>query len=144
MRPPLSLYQLSPLPRLSSDTLIMLHTFTFEVVLHAESFYKHCQGSQPGNQNVENGTGKRRLGGGGLIYIQDHTGTDAAPQAKLKFKRNPPKNQSRGLAEGKPARPADFGQRGTSSTHAHLCQHMQKCKNETQTHTLQPGCGWDV
>lgn len=89
---------------------------------------------------MENGTGKRRLGGG-LIYIQDHSDTDAAPQAKLKFKRNPPKNQSRGLAEEKTAQPADFGQHGTSSTHADLRQHMQKCKNQTQTHTLQPGCG---
>lgn len=54
------------------------------------------------------------VGGGGLIYIQDHTDTDAAPPAKLKLKRKPPKNQSRGLGEETTAQPADFGHHGTS------------------------------
>lgn len=127
---------------LRSDALIVLHTFIFEVALHAESFYKHCQGSQPGSQNVENGTGKRRLGGG-LIYIQDHTETDAEPEAKWKLKRNPTKNQSRGPVEGeKRAQAADFGQHGTTLTHAHMHHLMQQYKNEIQTHTPQAECGW--
>ena len=62
MRPPFSLYQpLNPLYPQTHSSCCTLSPLKF--ALHAESFYEHCQGSQPGNQNVENGTGKQRLGG---------------------------------------------------------------------------------
>lgn len=137
-RPPLSLYRLSPEPTVYPQT----HRHLWSCLACWIFFISIARGSQPGNQNMENGTGKRRLGGGGggLIYIRDHT--DAAPRAKLKLKRNcPKKNQSRGLAEEKkrhsPLVLANMGHR--------LRVRMQKCKNQTQTHTLQPevwvGCG---
>lgn len=133
-------FTLSTLPwthRLSSDTPSPL-----KLPRMLNLFYKHCQGfpaRQPehGEWDRKEAPGRRR---GGLIYIRDHT--DAAPRAKLKLKRNSPqKNQSRGLAEEKkrhsPLVLANMGHR--------LRVRMQKCKNQTQTHTLQPevwvGCG---
>lgn len=107
----------TPEPHLSSDTLIMLHTFTFEVCLACGIFLWALPGvpaRQPERGEWDRKAAPGRWGGGGLIYIQDHTDTDAAPPAKLKLKRKPPKNQSRGLGEETTAQPADFGHHGTS------------------------------
>ncbi len=137
-------WSVSPEPRPSSHTLIMLHTFTFEVALHAESFYEHCQGSQPGNQNVENGTARRRLGRGTDLHSRSHR-QRRCTSSKAKIKEKPPqKNQSGELAWKETAQRVSFGRHGTSSTHARLCQRMQKCKDQKQTHTLQHERGWDV
>lgn len=82
------------------------------------------------------------VGWGGLIYIQYHTDTDAAPQAKLKLKRNPHKNQSRGLAEGgkrhSPLILANVGHRWNVRIFA------SKCRNEKikHTHTHPPAWVW--
>lgn len=72
LRPPLSLYHLSPLPCLSTDILITVHSSTFEVFLHAESFFERCQGSRPSSQNTENGTGEKCLQGGADLYSRSH------------------------------------------------------------------------
>lgn len=143
LRPPLSLYRLSPEPTVYPQT----HRHLWSCLACWIFFISIARGSQPGNQNMENGTGKRRLGGGGgLIYIRDHT--DAAPRAKLKLKRNSPKkNQSRGLAEEKkrhsPLVLANMGHR------LHKCVRIcaSACRNVKIKHKHTPSslkCGWDV
>lgn len=85
----------------------MEHASTFEVALHAESFHEHCQGSQPSTPNTENGTG---LWEEGLIYIQDHTVTDAAPKSTAEFKeKSLNKKLSSGWERGhSPAEPTGY------------------------------------
>lgn len=72
-------------PRMHSSWSMLL---PLKLPLRAQSFHEHRQGSQPSIPNTENGTGNR-LWEVGLIYIQDHTVTDAAPKAQLNLKRNP-------------------------------------------------------
>lgn len=140
MRPTLSFYQPSPLPHLPPDTLIMSNTSTFEVALHTESFYKHCQGSQPGTQNIENGTGKRRLGRGTDLYSRSHRHR-CCTSSKSQNWREPPfktverngggvkKNTQKGT---KLLILASMGHR----LHVHIC--ASKCRNVKIKHRHTP------
>lgn len=85
---------------------------------------------------MENGTGKRRLGaGGGLIYIQDHTDTDAAPQAKLKFREIPPKTNQEDWQRGKRHSPLILATMG-HRLHVLICASI--CRNVEIKHKHTP------
>lgn len=102
-------------------------------------FISVARGSQPGNQNVENGTGKRRLGGGGThLYLRSHR---RCTSSKAKIEEEfPQKTNQEDWQRRKKAQPSGFGQHGTSSTCACICASV--CRNVKIKHKHTPSRVW--
>lgn len=135
-------FTFSPLPRLSSDTLIMLHTFTFEVALHAESFFvSTARGPSQATRTWRMGPG-RGVWEGGLIYIQDHTDTDACTSSKAKIEEKSPQKAIRRTGRGgkrhSPLILADVGH--LLHICASICRNVEIKHKHTPSSSVWVGC----